>query len=93
MLNSRQLSPAAPPDLAAAVGASMLETLPEVHLLDRLAIVFKHLRLIGGVFAVVVAIAMLESNSATPMYRTQARIVIQDERLAAVTNLNASEPG
>ncbi len=93
MLNSRQLSPAAPPDLAAAVGASMLETLPEVHLLDRLAIVFKHLRLIGGVFAVVVAIAMLESYSATPMYRTQARIVIQDERSAAVTNLNASEPG
>jgi succinoglycan biosynthesis transport protein ExoP len=92
MLNSRQLSPAASPDLSATAGASMLETLPEVHLLDRLSVVFKHLRLIVGVFAVVVAIAMLESYSATPMYRTQARIVIQDERSTAVANLNASEP-
>jgi capsular exopolysaccharide synthesis family protein len=92
MLNSRQLSPAASPDLSAAAGASMLDTLPEVHLLDRLAVVFRHLRLIIGAFAVVVAIAMLESYSATPMYRTQARIVIQDERSTAVTSLNASEP-
>jgi capsular exopolysaccharide synthesis family protein len=92
MLNSRQLSPAAPRDLSTAVGASLLEALPEVHVLDRLAVVFRHLRLIVGVFAVVVAIAMLESYSATPMYRTQARIVIQDERTTAVANLNASEP-
>ena len=91
MLNSRQLSPAVSPDLSTAAGASMLETLPEVHLLDRLATVFRHLRLITGVFAVVLAIAMLESYSATPMYRTQARIVIQDERSTAVSSLNASE--
>ena len=92
MLNSRQLSPAAQPDLSTTAGASMLDTLPEVHVLDRLAVVFKHLRLIVGVFTVIVAIAMLESYSATPMYRTQARIVIQDERSTAVANLNASEP-
>lgn len=70
----------------------MLETLPEVHMLDRLAIVFRHLRLIVAVFTVVVAIAMLESYSATPMYQTQARIVIQDERSTAVANLNATGP-
>ena len=70
----------------------MLETLPEVHVLDRLAVVFKHLRLIVAVFSVVVAIAMLESYSATPMYQTQARIVIQDERSTAVANLNATGP-
>jgi polysaccharide biosynthesis transport protein len=92
MLNSRQLSPAVSSDLSTAAGASMLETLPEVHLLDRLATVFRHLRLITGVFAVVLAIAMLESYSATPMYRTQARIVIQDERSTAVSSLTASEP-
>jgi capsular exopolysaccharide synthesis family protein len=92
MLNSRQLSPAVSPDLSTSAGASMLETLPEVHLLDRLAVIFRHLRLIVGAFAVVVAIAMLESYSATPMYRTQARIVIQDERSTAVGNLNANDP-
>ena len=92
MLNPRHLSPAASPDLSATAGSSMLDTLPEVHLLDRLAVVFRHLRLIVAVFTAVVAIAMLESYSATPMYRAQARIVIQDERSASVANLNASEP-
>ena len=92
MLNSRQLSPAAAPDLSATTGAALLEHIPDVHVLDRLAVAFKHLRLIAGVFAVVVAIGMLESYSSTPMYRTQARIVIQDERSTAVANLNATDP-
>jgi succinoglycan biosynthesis transport protein ExoP len=92
MLNPRQLSPAAAPDLSTTTGAALLEHIPDVHVLDRLAIAFKHIRLIGGVFAVVVAIAMLESYSATPMYRTQARIVMQDERSAVVPNLNSAEP-
>ena len=90
MASSRQFSPAVSPDLAAA--ASMLETVPEVHLLDRLAVVFKHLRLIAAVFAIVVSLAMLESYSATPLYRSQARIVIQDERSTAIGTLNSNDP-
>ena len=70
----------------------MLDTVPEVHLLDRLAVVFKHLRLIGAVFAIVVSIAMLESYSATPLYRSLARIVIQDERSTAIGSLNSTDP-
>ena len=92
MSSSRQFSPAPAPDLNPGTGGSLLDTVPEVHLLDRLAVVFKHLRLIGAVFAIVVAIAMLESYSATPMYRTQARIVIQDERSTAVGTLNSTDP-
>ena len=90
MASSRQFSPAVSPDIAAA--ASMLETVPEVHLLDRLAVVFKHLRLIGAVFAIVVSLAMLESYSATPLCRSQARIVIQDERSTAIGTLNSNDP-
>ena len=90
MAGSRQFSPAVSPDIAAA--ASMLETVPEVHLLDRLAVVFKHLRLIAAVFAIVVSLAMLESYSATPLYRSQARIVIQDERSTAIGTLNSNDP-
>src|SRR5687767_1143138 len=92
MSSSRQFSPAGNPDLAASTGASMLETVPEVHLLDRLAVVFKHLRLIGAVFAIVVSIAMLESYSATPLYRSMARIDIQDERSTAIGSLNSTDP-
>jgi polysaccharide biosynthesis transport protein len=92
MSRSRQFSPAGNPDLGATTGASMLETVPEVHLLDRLAVIFKHLRLIGAVFAIVVSIAMLESYSATPLYRSLARIVIQDERSTAIGTLNSTDP-
>jgi succinoglycan biosynthesis transport protein ExoP len=90
MAGSRQFSPAVSPNIAAA--ASMLETVPEVHLLDRLAVVFKHLRLIAAVFAIVVSLAMLESYSATPLYRSQARIVIQDERSTEIGTLNSNDP-
>jgi polysaccharide biosynthesis transport protein len=92
MASSRQFSPAGSPDLSAATGGSMLDTVPEVHLLDRLAVVFKHMRLIAAVFAIVVSIAMLESYSATPLYRSQARIVIQDERSTAIGTLNSADP-
>jgi polysaccharide biosynthesis transport protein len=92
MSSSRQFSPAGIPDLSSGTGGSLLDTVPEVHLLDRLAVVFKHLRLISAVFAIVVAIAMLESYSATPLYRSQARIVIQDERSTAIGSLNSNDP-
>ena len=91
MSSSRQFSPANP-DVAATTGASIMDTMPEVHLLDRLAVVFKHMRLIAAVFAVVVSMAMLESYSATPLYKTQARIVIQDERSTAIGSLNSTDP-
>src|SRR5687768_8441183 len=91
-MSSRQFSPAGSPDLTATTGGSVLDTVPEVHLLDRLAVVFKHLRLIAAVFAIVVSIAMLESYSATPLYRSQARIVIQDERSTAIGTLNSTDP-
>ena len=92
MSSSRQFSPAGSPDIVARIGTSMLDTVPEVHLLDRLAVVFKHLRLIAAVFAIVVSIAMLQSYSATPLYRSQARIVIQDERSIAIGSLSSSDP-
>ena len=79
MSSSRQFSPAPPPDLTPGTGGSLL-------------VVFKHMRLIGAVFAIVVAMAMLESYSATPMYRSLSRIVIQDERMTAIGTLNSNDP-
>jgi capsular exopolysaccharide synthesis family protein len=90
MLSARELSPALPSDTREP-GVPTREKPDEGHLRDRLAIVFRHVRLIVGAFAAVVTIAMLESYSATPMYQTTARIVIQDERAAAVAKLKSSE--
>jgi capsular exopolysaccharide synthesis family protein len=51
----------------------------EVHLLDRLAVVFKYRNAVVGVFAAVVAWMMVDSYTTTPMYRAYARIQIEDD--------------
>lgn len=63
----------------------------EVHLLDRLAAVFRHMRLVAAVFAVVLAIGMLQSYSTVPRYRAKATILLQDERSTSIANLNAND--
>jgi polysaccharide biosynthesis transport protein len=62
------------------------------HVLDRLASLLKHRRIAGAAFVVVVGGMMLQAYSQVPMYRTSARVVIQDERSIAVGNLNANDP-
>jgi len=55
-----------------------------VHLLDRLNAVFKHRRLASTAFLIVVALMMIQTYSTTPIYQTQSRIQIDDEK---TTNL------
>jgi polysaccharide biosynthesis transport protein len=62
-----------------------------VHVLDRLAAIFKHRRIAGAAFVIVVGVMMVQTYSQVPMYRTSARVMIQDERTVAVGNLNANE--
>jgi polysaccharide biosynthesis transport protein len=63
-----------------------------VHVLDRLAAIFKHRRLAGAAFVVVAGVMMLQTYSQIPMFRTSARVIIQDERTVAVGSLNANDP-
>ena len=64
----------------------------QVHLLDRLSAVFRHRRLAGAAFVIVVGLMMLQTYSKIPLYRASARVQIQDERTTAVSNLNANDP-
>jgi polysaccharide biosynthesis transport protein len=61
---------------------------PSVHLLDRLNAVFKHRRLAGTAFVIVVALMMIQTYSTTPIYQTQSRIQIDDEKTTNLSNLN-----
>lgn len=71
--------------------APLTDPVREIHILDRLATVFRHLRLIGAVFCVVVVLGAIQSFSTTPRYRAQATVLIQDERSVAVSlNPNAA---
>ena len=62
-----------------------------VHLLDRLSAVFKHRRIAGVTFLLVVTAMMLQTFSMVPMYQTQARVLIQDERTVAVGKLSLDQ--
>ncbi len=83
-----------PQPLAAPVETAVAPSLPqpirEIHILDRLVTVFRHMRLVVAVFSVVVAIGTLNSFSTVPRYKARASLVIQDPRSVAVTNLNAN---
>jgi polysaccharide biosynthesis transport protein len=87
-------------DLHQSAGSTETPILPapsasaqSVHLLDRLTAVFRHRRIAGAAFAVVVGLMMLQTYSKIPLYKAGARVLIQDERTtAAVGSLNANDP-
>jgi capsular exopolysaccharide synthesis family protein len=64
---------------------------PSIHLLDRLNAVFKHRRLAATAFLIVVALMMIQTYSTTPIYQTQSRIEIDDEKTTNLSNLNNTD--
>jgi capsular exopolysaccharide synthesis family protein len=63
-----------------------------IHLLDRLNAVFKHRRVAGTAFLLVVTAMMVQTYSTIPIYETAARIQIEDERSTSVGNLGVNDP-
>ena len=59
----------------------------EVHLLDRLAVLYRYRRLCVTVFILVTAAMIIQGYSAVKMYQAQARLLIEDERSTAVPGL------
>ncbi len=83
---------AAPPDSQSALPMPPVGTGQPVHLLDRLTAVFKHRRVAGTAFVLVVTSMMVQTYSTIPTYQTSARIEIQDERSTSVTTLGVNDP-
>jgi polysaccharide biosynthesis transport protein len=63
-----------------------------VHLLDRLNALFKHRRIAGTAFVLVVTAMMIQTYSTIPIYQASSRVLIQDERTTQVANLNVNDP-
>jgi len=63
-----------------------------VHLLDRLNAVFKHRRLAGTAFLLVVAVMMVQTYSTIPLYQTGSKVLINDERTTQIGTINANDP-
>ena len=60
----------------------------DVHLLDRLAVLYRYRRLCVSVFILVTAAMIIQGYSSVKMYQAQARLQIEDERSTAVPGLN-----
>src|SRR5262249_53150019 len=59
----------------------------EVHLLDRLAVLYRYRRLCTTVFVLVTAAMIIQGYSTVQMFQAQGRILIEDERSTAVPGL------
>ena len=64
----------------------------DLHILDRLTAVHRHRRLAMTVFLLVVMVMMLQSYSTVPMFRAQARLLIEDERSTMVMGMSPNDP-
>jgi capsular exopolysaccharide synthesis family protein len=64
----------------------------QVHLLDRLNAIFKHRRIAGTTFALVVGFMMIQSYSTIPTYRTSAQVEISDERSTSIGAIGVPDP-
>jgi capsular exopolysaccharide synthesis family protein len=60
----------------------------EIHILDRLAVVYRYRRIVVTVFVLASAALMIQGHSGVPVYEARAQILIEDERSTAVPGLN-----
>jgi len=77
---------------AAAEGpAPALTYVPEseVHILDRLAVIYRYRRVATAVFVLATAAILIQNYSAVNLFRAQARLLIEDERSIAVPGVSA----
>src|ERR1700730_13301413 len=82
-----------PANMASPAPLQLPASTPQpMHLLDRLNAVFKHRRLAGVAFVLVVTTMMVQTYSTIPVYQAFSRVQIQDERTTQVGNLNANDP-
>jgi succinoglycan biosynthesis transport protein ExoP len=59
----------------------------DVHLLDRLAVLYRYRRLCVAVFVLVTAAMIIQGYSSIQVFQAQARLLIEDERSTAVPGL------
>src|SRR4030095_15160427 len=61
----------------------------DVHILDRLAVLYRYRRIAIAVFVLTTAAMMIQGYTTEKIFRAQARLLIEDERSAAVPGVSA----
>ena len=83
----RPSKPAAP---AAPAGPTFTPE-NDVHLLDRIAVLYRYRRIVVAVFVLTAAAMMIQGYTTLQLFQAQAQIMIEDERATAVPGLNNAE--
>ena len=63
----------------------------DVHLLDRVAVLFRYRHIAIAVFVLASAAMMIQGYTTLQLFQAQAQIMIEDERATAVPGLNGSD--
>jgi succinoglycan biosynthesis transport protein ExoP len=61
----------------------------ELHLLDRLAVVFRYQRIVISVFVLTTMAMMIQDYSSVKIFRAQAQLLIEDERSTAMPGITS----
>src|SRR4051794_13409074 len=88
--SSTSTRPASPG--AAVPGASLAAPYTadsEVHILDRLAVVFRYRRIVLSVFVLTSLAMMIQDYSSVKVFRAQAQLLIEDERSTAMPGITS----
>jgi capsular exopolysaccharide synthesis family protein len=88
MIDHAMRSAASPPQPPQAAAAPSRE---DVHLLDRIAIVYRYRRVALVVFVLTTIAMMVQGYSNVRLYQTHARILIEDERSTAVPGISSPD--
>ena len=62
----------------------------DVHLLDRLAILYRYRRVSGAVFVLTALVLMIQGYSNVTRYEAQARLLIEEERTTAMPGITSA---
>ena len=62
-----------------------------IHLLDRVAILYRYRAIAISVFILTTLAVIIQSSNTVPMFRAHARILIESERSTAITGLNSND--
>jgi capsular exopolysaccharide synthesis family protein len=63
----------------------------DVHLLDRIAVIYRYRRIATVVFVLTTAAMMIQGYSGIQYYRAQGRLLIENERTTAIPGIGAAE--
>jgi len=72
-------------------GPAYASATDEVHILDRLAVIYRYRRIVLTVFVLASAAMMIQGYSNIQVYQARAQILIEDERSTAVPGITSTD--